>query len=123
MKGFKLWWDEENQIIRQVAPEGIHDSDTSKKIIEEIAVILQEHPGASILVEGHDNNLLTKGSGEMFRDAVLAGMFSKIAYVNINPIIEYDISYLVNSFPQPEKLLEVFQIFTDIDEAIAWLKS
>lgn len=121
-EGFKIWWDEENQIIREV-PSGLQDAAAATDIIGKVFELLQDHPRAGILIDGKNTSFLSKNGGEMFREASLNPLVGRLAFLNPNETIEVDIAHLVNTFPDPEKLLSKFKVFTAEKEAIEWLKS
>ncbi len=118
---FKIWWDEKDQIIRQI-PKGINTLEMAQKVVTELFALLEQHPGAGLLVDGTDVPALTQQAGEFFQANFMDPRLKKVAFLNSSPATKFDIDYLAHTHPQAAAVLKKFDLFEDEEKAVKWLQ-
>ncbi len=115
------WWDEDFQIIRHTT-KGVVSLEVAEQIEEEIFRFLDQRPHAGILVEGKDLPAITRKAGETFQAAFSDPRITRVAFLNVTPVIKFDIDYLAHTHINPLLVLKKFKLFTNEDLAIKWLR-
>lgn len=118
--GFKIWWDEEKQILRETTMDICVGVDEANQVVDLVFGMLDKYPGAPILVNPDTQGLLTQQAAKIFLNAYLDKRVTKVALLNPSKVIQMDISFFVKTFAKSCIVFPKIKICKTEEEAFEW---